>query len=112
MPTQHSHWLDARMSQARVVVLLNGARLGSTQPAGTQDVTMRLRPGINTLTVLYTPQNERSWASVTLTEGERGAGGAALASFREAPLAEQALSDEARQARLRPTSRTITFTAR
>jgi len=111
MPTKHSHWLNAEMWQARVTVLLNGARLGGAIAPGTQDVTMRMRPGVNTLTVIYEPRDESSWGSVTLSEGEHEARAVVLAAFRRAPLARSSATDTERARMLKPVTETLTFSA-
>ena len=112
MPTQHSHWMDTEMGQARVIVRLNGIRVGGFMTSGVRDVTMRLRPGINTLSVTYEPRNIHSWASVVMTEGENGPSGKLLADFREAPLADTGGGTETGQPAPPPVIRTLIFTAR
>jgi hypothetical protein len=110
MPTEHSHWLNTEANEARVSVLLNGMRLSSFQPSGTQDITMKLHPGPNTLTVIYTPQNVHSWGSVTLTEGEHEGQAILLAEFRKAPLNDSVIFDNPTD--VKPTTQTFTFFAK
>lgn len=108
MPTEHSHWLNTEFSEAQVSVLLNGMRLSSSQPPGTEDVTMKLRHGVNTVTVIYAPRSPRSWGSVTLSEGEHERRAIPLAVFRCAPAADAA---DPSPAALEPTTQTFTFYA-
>ncbi|MGI4788086.1 MAG: hypothetical protein ACRYFS_04470 [Janthinobacterium lividum] len=109
MPTEHSHWLNTETNRASISILLNGKRLSSYQPSGTQDITMKLYSGPNTLTVIYTPQNVHSWGSVTLTEGEHQGQGISLAEFHCDPLADSLASAESTD--LKPTTQTFTFVA-
>ena len=110
MPTDHSHWLNTESSNARISISLNGSRLSTYQPSGTQDVTMKLNPGPNTLTVVYTPDSVRSWGSVTLTEGEHQGQAIPLVIFRRAPLGPSAVMDDS--AALKPTTQSFTFFAK
>ena len=112
MPTQHSHWLSVGSGHARLIVELNGIRYGGAFMSGTHDVTMRLRPGMNTLSVLYQPQAQRAWASVVLTEGESGLTGRTLATFRQAPLPDMGEVRTAGSPPLPEITRTMIFTAK
>ena len=112
MPTQHSHWLSMESGHGRLIVALDGIRYGGTVTSGTHDITMCLRPGINTLSVRFQPQTERGWASVVLTEGERGPTGQALATFLQPPLPDTGQVRTAGSPPLPEITRTMTFTAK
>ena len=112
MPTQHSHWLSVGSGHARLIVKLNGIRYGDTFISGTHDITMRLRPGINTLSVRYQPQTQRAWASVVLTEGESGPTGRNLATFRQTPLPDKGEMQTVNSPPLPEINRMMIFTAK
>jgi hypothetical protein len=70
MPTEHSHWLRGRLRSVRVTVLVNGIRRGSFSAALDQDITMDMRPGINSVTFQYAPESLGSTVDLDIIEGE------------------------------------------
>ncbi len=84
MPTQHSHWLRGRLHAARMTVLLNGVRQPALPSVIDQDITMRLRAGVNTVTFDYQPQGTESSATIEVVEGEHTPEIAPLVTFRPA----------------------------
>jgi hypothetical protein len=84
MPTAHSHWIQCRLlHNAKVTVLLNGVRYKSysgVQPG--DDITMRLRHGINTVTFVYQPTGSGASANMEVVESEHHPDIAPLATFR------------------------------
>ena len=70
MPTDHSHWLRGRIRNARVTVRLNGIRQGAYSSMVDQDVTMRLRKGINSVTFTYVPDAPNALAQMEVVESE------------------------------------------
>ncbi len=85
-PTAHSHWLQGRLRDARVTVLLNGVRYRSfSGVVQGDDITMRLRAGANTVTFLYQPQGPSSAADMEVIESEHHPPIAPLVTFHSAP---------------------------
>ena len=83
MPTQHSHWLQGRLHDAQVTVLLNGVRYGSFGGVlSHEDITMRLRQGANTVTFVYQPRSAAAAAALEIVEGEHHPPLAPLVTFR------------------------------
>ena len=70
MPTAHSHWLRGRLRDAHVTVLLNGIRHGEFSGILDQDITMKLRPGVNMVTFRYQPNSSHSAVNLEIVEGE------------------------------------------
>ncbi len=70
MPTAHSHWLRGHVRDGHVTALLNGIRYQSFAGAVDQDITMRLRSGINTVTFVYQPNAAGSSADMEVLESE------------------------------------------
>jgi hypothetical protein len=85
MPTAHSHWLRGRLRDAHVTVLLNGVRHGSFSGVLDQDITMKLRRGVNTVTFVYQPNAASSAADLEIVESEHHPPIAPLVTFRSAP---------------------------
>ncbi len=110
MPTAHSHWLTVEQYDAKVSCQLNGTRQGGYMGQGTTDITMKLHPGPNTLTVTYEPNSSRSWAGVTLTEGEHQPPISPLVTFRQSPRLSQPSTDGDSQPP--PVTQTFAFIAR
>jgi len=81
MPTAHSHWLRGRLRDARVTVLLNGVRHGSFSGVLDQDITMKLRRGVNTVTFIYQPIAAGSAADLEIVESEHHPPIAPLVTF-------------------------------
>lgn len=112
MPTRHSHWFSAYMGQAKVKVALNGIGMGTYFFGVTRDITQKLRPGVNMLTVTYEPKDETSWASVSVVESEHETPIPPLVSFRRAPLRNSIHSPAQLKKALKPVTQTFTFIAR
>ncbi len=81
MPTAHSHWLRGRLRDARVTVLLNGVRHGSFSGILDQDITMKLRQGVNTVTFIYQPDTAGAAADLEIVESEHHPPIAPLVTF-------------------------------
>lgn len=107
MPTEHSHWLRGIIFNARVAVRLNGLYLGTYTAPQDRDITMRLRNGINTITLAYTPLAPTAAAHLDVLESEHTPPIAPLATFRS-PTADAASS----RALSQTTTQTLTFLAR
>jgi hypothetical protein len=90
MPTEHSHWLRGQVRDARLTVLLNGVRQGAYSGMVDQDITMKLHPGINSVTFLYAPRRADSSAQLDLLESEHDPPIPPLASFQSAPAPSDA----------------------
>lgn len=105
MPTQHSHWLRGRLHAARMTVSLNGVRQPALPSVIDQDITMRLRAGVNTVTFAYQPQGADSSATMEVVEGEHTPEIAPLVTFQPAPATDRASAPA-------PLTRTFTFVAR
>ena len=103
MPTAHSHWLRGRLAGGRVTVLLNGARQPALSGVVDQDITMRLRSGVNRATFVFQPTTARASADLEIVESEHDPPLPPLAVFRVSPDAAQAAAP--------PTTRTVTFAA-
>lgn len=112
MPTHHSHWLSAFMGRAKVKVALNGVGTGTYVAGVTRDITQKLRPGVNMLTVTYEPKDRTSWASVTVVEGERETPIPPLVNFHKPPLRNSVHSPAELKKALQPVTQTFTFMAR
>lgn len=82
MPTEHSHWLRGSIHGARVMVLLNGARLGEYDALIDKDITMSLRKGINTVTFIFQPDSTAGSAQLDVLESEHHPLIAPLVTFR------------------------------
>jgi predicted small lipoprotein YifL len=110
MPTRHSHWLRGRLHAARMTVSLNGVRQPALPSVIDQDITMRLRAGVNTVTFDYQPEGTESSATMEVVEGEHTPDIAPLVTFRPASAADHGLSDRASAPA--PLTRTFTFVAK
>ncbi len=106
MPTQHSHWLRGSIFNARVTVRVNGLLLGTYSSPQDRDITMKLRPGINTMTLAYTPLTSTASARLFILESEHDPPIPPLATFRS-PLAVASSGAPAQT-----TTQTLTFLAR
>ena len=105
MPTEHSHWLRGRMRDARLTVLLNGIRAGEYSGVVDQDITMKLRAGINSVTFLYAPRQADSSAQMDLLESEHDPPIPPLVTFQSAPVPDGATD-------FKPTTQSFTFFAK
>jgi len=106
MPTQHSHWLRGSIFNARVQVCVNGLFLGTFTSPQDRDITMKLRGGINTVTLAYTPLTSTASAHLDILESEHDPPIPPLATFRSP------LSSPTPRAPLQTTTQTLTFLAR
>lgn len=106
MPTAHSHWLRGSIFNARVQVRINGLFLGTFTSPQDRDITMKLRPGINTIALAYTPLTSTASARLFILESEHDPPIPPLATFRS-PLPAATPS-----APLPTTTQTFTFLAR
>ncbi len=105
MPTAHSHWLRGRLRDARVTVLLNGIRHGSFSGVLDQDITMKLRAGVNTVTFLYAPASANAAANLEIVESEHHPPIAPLVTFNSAS------NSAPNGTELKPQTKTFTFMA-
>ncbi len=106
MPTVHSHWLKGPIFSARVAVRVNGLLLGTFTSPQDRDITMKLRSGINTVTLAYTPLTSTASAHLDILESEHDPPIAPLATFRSPlPAANSSTS-------LQTTTQTLTVLAR
>lgn len=110
MPTAHSHWLRGRLRDARVTVLLNGVRHGSFSGVLDQDITMKLRRGVNTVTFIYQPNAAGSAADLEIVESEHHPPIAPLVTFHSesGPAASE---DTSGGNALKPVTKTLPFVA-
>jgi len=106
MPTLHSHWLRGSIFNARVMVRVNGMLLGTYSSPQDRDITMKMRLGINTITLAYTPLTSTASARLFILESEHDPPIPPLATFRS-PLSAAGPS-----APLQTTTQTLTFLAR
>ena len=106
MPTQHSHWLRGSIFNARVQVRVNGLFLGTFTSPQDRDITMKLRGGINTMTLAYTPLTSTASAHLDILESEHDPPIPPLATFRSP------LSSPTPRAPLQTTTQALTFLAR
>lgn len=112
MPTHHSHWFNTAMRQAKVKVALNGIGMGTYVFGMTRDITQKLHPGVNLLTVTYEPKDETSWASVSVVEGEHETPTPPLVNFHRPPLRNSVHTPAELKKALKPVTQTFTFVAR
>lgn len=106
MPTTHSHWLRGYLRDARVTVLLNGVRYKSYSGViQGDDITMRLRRGVNTVAFVYQPHSAASAADLEIVESEHDPPIAPLVTFRKSPDAAAA------DGTLKPLAEPYTFIA-
>ncbi len=106
MPTAHSHWLRGSIFNARVGVRINGLFLGTFTSPQDRDITMKLRPGINTVTLAYSPLTSTASARLFILESEHDPPIPPLATFRSP------LSAPNPRAPMQTTTQTLTFLAR
>ena len=104
MPTDHSHWLRGRIRNAHVTVRLNGIRQGAYSSLVDQDVTMRLRKGINSVTFTYQPDSPAASAQMEVVESEHTPPIPPLVTFVSPPAPEGG--------KLAPVTQTFSFVAR
>ena len=110
MPTDHSHWLRGRVRDARLTVLLNGVRQGEYTGVVDQDITMKLRRGVNTVSFVYAPRRADASAQMTLEESEHNPPIPPLVTFQSAPAGDAAVSGSMTSSL--PAARSFTFYAR
>ncbi len=103
MPTNHSHWVRGRVRDAHVTVLLNGIRLGSYHSLVDQDVTMRLRKGVNSVTFIYLPDTPAATAQMEVVESEHTPPIPPLTTFLSPPTPADG--------KLAPVTQTFSFVA-
>jgi hypothetical protein len=111
MPTDHSHWLRGQVQGARLIVLVNGIRAGEYTGLVDQDITMKLRRGINSVTFLYSPRRADASARLDLLESEHDPPIPPLATFQSTPLSRES-ADAQDAAALKPTTQSFTFVAK
>ena len=105
MPTEHSHWLRGRIRGARLTVLLNGIRQGEYSGVVDQDITMKLRAGVNSVTFLYAPRQANSSAQMDLLESEHDPPIPPLVTFQSVPVSDGTTD-------FKPTTQSFTFVAK
>jgi hypothetical protein len=106
MPTAHSHWLRGHLRDVHVTVLLNGIRHGEFSGVLDQDITMKLRPGVNMVTFRYQPVSSHSAVNLEIVEGEHDPSIAPLVTFQSDILPVSNSSSA-----LMPVSKTFMFIA-
>jgi len=110
MPTAHSHWLRGRLRDARVTVLLNGVRHGSFSGVLDQDITMKLRRGVNTVTFIYQPSAAGSAADLEVVESEHHPPIAPLVTFHSTSVRAE-IGDTPGGDAWKPVTKTFPFVA-
>lgn len=111
MPTDHSHWLRGRVQGARLTVLLNGIRQGEYTGVVDQDITMKLRRGVNSVSFVYAAGRADASARMDLLESEHNPPIPPLVTFQSATHSGDAAAsgDAAGPA---PSTQNFTFFAR
>lgn len=107
MPTVHSHWLKGSIFNARVQVRLNGLYLGSYSAPQDRDITMKLRAGMNTITLTYQPLTSTASAHLDVLESEHDPPIPPIATFRSPRM-----DDTSHATATSSTTQTLTFLAR
>ena len=107
IPTRYRHWLTVEQYDSRITIRVNGIGLGGYAASQTTDITMRLHPGSNTITLIDAPNTKGSWVRLYVT--------------RDPPLPQLQLFPSAGSLDISPTdlktgkpqmlTRTFTFTA-
>ncbi len=110
MPTDHSHWLRGRVRDARLTVLLNGVRQGEYTGVVDQDITMKLRRGVNSVSFVYAPRGAEASAQMDLLESEHNPPIPPLVTFQSAPSQDAAVPESASSSA--PATQRFTFFAR
>lgn len=104
MPTYHTHWLRGSIFNASVAVSLNHVPLGAFRAPLDRDITMKVLPGVNTVTFTYTPDTETSSAHLDVLESEHHPPIPPLATFRSLRFGVGQVQQ--------PITQTLTFIAR
>ncbi len=107
MPTEHSHWLQGVIQNARMQVSLNGIRLGDFSGFVDRDITMYLRTGINTIAFTYQPNSPQSSATLYVMESEHTPPIPPLVTFASVPVSALTATGTPK-----PQTQMFTFTAR
>ena len=110
MPTDHSHWLRGRVRDARLTVLLNGIRQGEYTGVVDQDITMKLRRGVNSVSFVYAPRGTEASAQMDLLESEHDPPIAPLVTFRSTGSHDGAALEDTPSAA--PAAQSFSFFAR
>ncbi len=110
MPTEHSHWLRGRVRDARLTVLLNGVRQGEYAGVVDQDITMKLRRGVNSVSFVFAPRRADASAQMDLVESEHNPPLPPLVRFQSAPSQDAAVPESASSQA--PAAQSFTFFAR
>lgn len=106
MPTDHSHWLRGRVRDARLTVLVNGIRQGEYTGIVDQDITMKLRRGVNSVSFVYAPRRSDASAQMDLLESEHNPPIPPLVTFQSSALSTDAAANPT------PKAQSFTFFAR
>ena len=107
MPTDHSHWLRGRVQEGRLTVRVNGIRTGEYTGVVDQDITMKLRRGINSVSFEFAPSRPGASAQMDLLESEHNPPIPPLAVFQSQPS-----SADAPDSAGKPVTQSVTFFAR
>ena len=110
MPTDHSHWLRGRVRDARLTVRVNGIRQGEYTGVVDQDITMKLRRGVNSVSFVYAPRRADASAQIDLVEGEHNPPLPPLVRFQSALAQDAAVPESASSPA--PAAQSFTFFAR
>lgn len=110
MPTDHSHWLRGRVRDARLTVLLNGVRQGEYTGVVDQDITMKLRRGVNSVSFVFAPRRADASAQMDLVESEHNPPISPLVTFQSASSQDAAVPESALSQA--PAAQSFTFFAR
>ncbi len=110
MPTDHSHWLRGQVRDARLTVLLNGVRQGEYTGVVDQDITMKLRRGVNSVSFVFAPRRADASAQMDLVESEHNPPIPPLVTFQSAPFQDAAISEDTSSPA--PAAQSFTFFAR
>ena len=105
MATVHTHWLRGQVHGARLTILLNGIQEGEYFGMVDRDISMKLHPGINTVSFLYTPREQDASAQMSLLESEHDPPIPPLALFQSAPTPTGTLD-------FKPTTQQFSFFAK
>lgn len=111
MPTDHSHWLRGRVQGARLTVRVNGIRQGEYTGVVDQDITMKLRRGVNSVAFVYAPRRADASARMDLLESEHNPPIPPLVTFQSMPMG-RAAADIGNAAAPATTTQSFTFFAR
>ena len=98
------------MRDARLTVLLNGIRQGEYVGIVDQDITMKLRRGVNSISFVYAPRRADASAQMDLVESEHNPPIPPLVTFQSTPASDDAVSESTRGSA--PATQSFTFFAR